>query len=779
MTDLSKPPFDIPQGKPLADALRGAEAKSGEGYRQRDEEFRLLFAANPQAMWVFGLETLAFLEVNEAAVQQYGYSREEFLRATVTEILASEDVPLFLDWLREADASSVDAGEWRHRLKDDRTIWVHVRTRALDFQGRPARLVILEDVTARKIVEEQSARLAAIVESSEDAITALDFEGRLVTWNPAAERLYGYTASEVLGRQSEFLEPRDKPGEVGGIVRRALAGEHTRMDTVRLAKSGEPVDISLSVFPVTDHRGNLLEIAAIHRDVTQGKRRLEEIKRLISIIDATPDFVASADPQGNILYLNRSARKMLGLPEDEDIIGRTVAQDHPPWTAPLLREGVRAALRLGQWEGESAILGPDRREIPTSQVILAHKAPDGAVQYFSTIARDITERKQAEESLIERTHQLATLLAVSYNVSSTLELEPLLGVILEQLHAVVDYSEAAILVLDGESLAVREYRGQSPRDEMLGLRFRLDEAPFYQEVLRTQVAVIDNDLSDASCARDCDPDRLLAAFPDARSRLGVPLQVKDRLIGLFCIDHREPGRFSSGEAELALAIANHAALAIENARLYEQARHAAAVEERQRLARELHDSVSQVLFGIGLGAHAASALVETKPGQAKEALEYIRSLADAGLTEMRALIFELRPESLEREGLVAALERQQEFLGTRHGVKVEARLCAEPPASLEVKEALYRIAREALQNVVKHALANEVQLTLQATGEGLVLEVRDNGVGFDPSTSFPGHLGLQSMRERAAQLGANIEIESETGRGTIVRISMPEWTSGA
>ena len=762
MTDLSKPPSGSPAGEP------------------RDEEFRFLFEANPQAMWVYDRETLAFLEVNQAAVRQYGYSHEEFLRTTVAEIRPSEDVPLFLEHLREANNSSGDAGEWKHRLKDGRVIWVHVSAQSLDFQRRPARLVILEDITARKAVEEEFARLAAIMESSEDAITARDLEGRIISWNPAAERLYGYEASEVLGRQAEFLEPPDRPGEVAGIVRQVGEGEHSRMETVRLTKSGERIDVALSVFPLTDVNGHSLGVAAIHRDIGERKRRQEEISRLVSILDATTDFVGSADSEGNILYLNHGARRMLGLREDEDVSGRKVAQDHPRWAAArVATEGLPTAVRDGSWEGESAVVGPDHREIPTSQVILAHKGPDGAVQYFSTIARDITERKLAEESLTERTRQLATLLAVSYDVASTLELGPLLGLILEQLKGVVDYSAAAVLVLDGESLAVQEYRGELPREQALGLRFRLDEIPFYDEVLRTRVPVIDDCLSDASCDDACAPAGLLCAFPDAHSRLGVPLQVKDRLIGLFCIDHNEPARYSARDADLALAIANHAAIAIENARLYEQARQLAVAEERQRLARELHDSVSQVLFGIGLGAHAATALVEKQPAQAKDALEYIRSLAEAGLTEMRALIFELRPESLEQEGLVAALQRQQSLLWLRHGIKVEASLCAEPPASIEVKEALYRVGREALQNVVKHALVNEVQLTLQSTDEGLVLEVRDHGVGFDSSASFPGHLGLQSMRERAARLGAIVEIESETGRGTNVRICIPERTSEA
>ena len=154
-------------------------------------------------------------------------------------------------------------------------------------------------------------------------------------------------------------------------------------------------------------------------------------------------------------------------------------------------------------------------------------------------------------------------------------------------------------------------------------------------------------------------------------------------------------------------------------------------------------------------------------------MEYVRSLAEAGLAEMRALIFELRPESLESEGLVVALEKQVASLRARHGIEVHAALCDEPNVPLGVKEALYRIAQDALHNTVKHAKAKNVELLLNQEAEGLALEVRDDGIGFDPSGSFPGHLGLRSMRERAERLGGTLEVESGAGRGTRTLVRIP------
>jgi signal transduction histidine kinase len=253
----------------------------------------------------------------------------------------------------------------------------------------------------------------------------------------------------------------------------------------------------------------------------------------------------------------------------------------------------------------------------------------------------------------------------------------------------------------------------------------------------------------------------------------LPLVSRDRAVGAIFFCYLPGGEPGEEEKVFLKAVADQTAVAIENARLFAEARGKAALEERQRLARELHDSVSQALYGIALGAKTARTLVKRNPDQAADPLDYVLSLAEAGLAEMRALIFELRPESLETEGLVAALEKQAAALRARHEIAVETSLCDEPEASLEVKEAVYRIAQEALHNTVKHARAGHVQVRMTCASELITLEVSDDGVGFDPEEDFPGHLGLRSMRERAQRLGGKIELESSPGKGTRIRVRIP------
>jgi signal transduction histidine kinase len=253
----------------------------------------------------------------------------------------------------------------------------------------------------------------------------------------------------------------------------------------------------------------------------------------------------------------------------------------------------------------------------------------------------------------------------------------------------------------------------------------------------------------------------------------LPLVSRSRAMGSVFFCFLPGGEPEEDEKIFLRAVADGAAVAVENARLLSEARGKAALEERQKLARELHDSVSQALYGISLGVETARELLPDTPERAAEPLEYASTLAEAGMTEMRALIFELRPESLEKEGLVAAIEKQAAAVQARHGIRVEATLCEEPEASLEVKESLYRIAQEALHNTVKHARAANAEVKLEEDPEEITLQISDDGAGFDARGDFPGHLGLNSMRERASRQGGTLEVASEPGRGVRIVARIP------
>ncbi len=249
----------------------------------------------------------------------------------------------------------------------------------------------------------------------------------------------------------------------------------------------------------------------------------------------------------------------------------------------------------------------------------------------------------------------------------------------------------------------------------------------------------------------------------------VPVTSQDELGELAASFNQMTGQLERRTHELSQA---SAALQLTEAQVK-----VAALEERQRLARELHDSVSQVLYGIALGAKTARTQLDRDPDKAAEPLDYVLSLAEAGLSEMRVLIFELRPESLQNEGLVAALTKQSDALRARYRLEVVIKFGGEPEIPIEQKEALYRIGQEALRNIAKHAKATRVTLSLCQKDGLTILEVQDNGRGFDPLAGFPGHLGLHSMRERVDAFGGSLVVESQPGAGTIIRAQLLQKTA--
>jgi signal transduction histidine kinase len=254
----------------------------------------------------------------------------------------------------------------------------------------------------------------------------------------------------------------------------------------------------------------------------------------------------------------------------------------------------------------------------------------------------------------------------------------------------------------------------------------------------------------------------------------VPLVVRDRPIGLLSLTSPECDAFSERDAELALAIARQAAVAIENARLHERARQAAVLEERERLARELHDSVTQSLYAVSLHAEAAGrALTDGEPEPVASNLADIRETVQEALAEMRLLLFELRPPLLQEHGLAPALRARLRAVEARAGLAAAFEGEEVPRLRPEAEQELYRVAQEALNNVLKHAHASRVTVRLEVHDGQAVLEVVDDGVGFEPVVRGGCGDGLRGMRERAARLSGTLMVESAPGAGTRVRAEVP------
>jgi signal transduction histidine kinase len=260
---------------------------------------------------------------------------------------------------------------------------------------------------------------------------------------------------------------------------------------------------------------------------------------------------------------------------------------------------------------------------------------------------------------------------------------------------------------------------------------------------------------------------------DLTALLAVPLRVNGGVIGVLDVVNKAGG-FTQEDIPVLSVFANQAAMAIEHARLQRQAEELAVLAERQRLARELHDSVTQSLYSVTLYANAAAlALAAGKTDVTASYLQELKETAQEGMRDMRLLIFQLHPPVLETEGLVAALQARLAAVENRAGLQIEFRIEGERRLPLAIESELYWIAQEALNNVRKHASAVHVFVRVRIDDASACLEVRDDGVGFDPqSVPAEGRGGLRTIAERCERVGGRLTYESRLGVGTRVMIEV-------
>lgn len=266
-----------------------------------------------------------------------------------------------------------------------------------------------------------------------------------------------------------------------------------------------------------------------------------------------------------------------------------------------------------------------------------------------------------------------------------------------------------------------------------------------------------------------------AAHPVLKGFLGMPItdgSLGDgEILGALYLANKHGGEFTEADERLLGVLAAHAAIALTNARLYEHSRELTLLEERQRVARELHDAVAQKLFSLRLLTEAASALVPTDPQRAITELAEIRRLATLATEELGQVVAELRPRELADSGLVGTLRRRVELLDRVHSAQVEFVSSLEARLPSKVEEVVLRVAEEALHNALRHADASRVRVSLIQSRSSIVCEISDDGSGIDPQ--LERGLGLASMRERAGRVGGTLSVESQQDKGTTITLAVP------
>ncbi len=377
--------------------------------------------------------------------------------------------------------------------------------------------------------------------------------------------------------------------------------------------------------------------------------------------------------------------------------------------------------------------------------------------------------EEIEQRVEERTHELTTLITVQQALTSTLHYDEVLQMIVREARRLTNTDVSTVFLPDDQGLKLAVLSSEYPVDVQPGYHISLTQSVTGHAFRTGKTQMV----TDITRYEKVDPYAISKA--QLYSILAVPLISGTQAIGVLSVGNQFGGTLGKEEERLLQMMVPSVVIALENVRRYEHASDIAIAAERGRLARDLHDAVTQTLFSASLTAEVLPRLWARNPVEGMQRLQKLRELTRGALAEMRTLLFELRPAALAEMALGDLLQQLAEGIAGRTRIHITVTVEGERLLPAEVKIALYRIAQEALNNVAKHSKAQNAQVTLLQTDQQVELAVKDDGCGFDPTSNRAKHLGLRIMAERGESIGANLTIETQKESGSLVKV---QWSEG-
>jgi PAS domain S-box-containing protein len=729
------------------------------------------------------------LAANPAACRMLGRSEEEICRLGRDGVVDPTD-PQVIAALKERSESGKFRRELCLKRKDGTSFPAEVTSVVFtDSYGDVRTSMMVRDITQRKQIEderrESEARFRLLNEKMPAMLWATDKNLHYTYSAGSALAQVGLKPGQVVGRQLGELTGKSNHAVSSGIEfnRRALNGESVTYD---IEISGRILHCDIE--PLWDPDGNVIGTIGVGLDVTEHRQAERELVKLSRAIEQSGDMVIITDQIGTIEYVNPAFEATTGYSRAE-AVGKDTnlikSDQHPEsfynelWSTILSGQPFRAEFTNRKKNGDLFYEEKTITPIRDESGVITHYVSTGKditerVTAYHTLELMVQERTREVEQLYVRSDQRSRELAALYNADEQLHRHLHLD---EVLHALVD---VVIDILHADKTSVQVWDEQKQRLRVAASRGfsavtieRISTDPEGDGV-SARVYAGGEPLAVEDMPNAPTPTGDIARQEGIQSLLSVPIKLGDQIYGVFGLNYCQPRSFSDEDKRFMLSFAQRAGMAITNATLYEQAEQAAIMEERQRMARDLHDSVTQSLYSLTLIAEAGRR--KALGGDLEMTSHYISRLGETArqaLKEMRLMLFEMRPADLEEIGLVKALQQRLDDVEKRTGTNAVLQVEGEVNLPEQMDVAIYRITQEALNNALKHANAGQITVHIHGSEEIFELIVQDDGIGYDPEKNAErGGMGLTNMRDRASQIGAELEIVSAPGQGTSVTVRM-------
>ena len=808
----------------FARQLEGADEsarRSADELRRSEARYRSLIEQVPGVVWLNevdrddpGLTHCVY--VAPQLVDLLGRTPKEWMADDFLwrEVVHPDDRGRVLEINNRADETGILSLEYRAIHGDGSTVWIHDEAVLIPAEGdRPAYWQgVMVDITAQRVQDEAlhelSESLRGVFHASPLAISVLEPDGRVRHWNPAAERMFGWTATEVVGKPLPTV-PSTERETFEEVRTRTLAGESLAgFETARVRRDGSRIEVSVSTAPLVDSNGEINAWVGVIEDITERKRVELALRtaedRYRGLVEEGPAVVYLCDANqvpAQIMYVSPQIVDLLGFPRESWTADPTFWLDviHAADRDRLVREVTAAIGRDEQLVIEYRMVAADGREVWVNDRASVVRDREGVALFRQGVLLDVTDRIQAEEERrlgLDRQLRLATRLELLHQIDrdvlSSASIEQMAEKALDHLRLLVPFDRGSVITIDQETDRFR-YVAIRSSDLTVGMDLQtgaLDDVT-RERLARDVFLVPDMEMLDPQTTLSIEARR-----SGIRSALTVALRTDDRQVGVLALTSKTVDAFDDEAVDIAREVGSELAIAIAQTNLREtladrarelerlaeerqQMLHRivrAQEEERERVALELHDGLGQVLTSASL---FASDLQEEVAEEARPRAIRVNELIRRAIVDSRQLVWSLRPPELERLGLVPALRRLADEISIPeltvdlHEEIGDIRLAPESEA------VVYRVVQEAVHNAQKHAKATAISILLQRNNGQLRTLVEDNGRGFDPTAIPPGRgLGLIGMRERAELVKGALVVESASKAGTRVRLMVPIGATG-